>query len=745
MAYEPIPPPDEQEPLTDVPIDEPEVEPAVTVDVAVSGMAPESVNIARTLTEAKQKEYAELVCHDYETDWDSSDSFRKRRTKIFKLAVGDIPPPRDGEKFRLARIHYPIIMTAVLRIGARIYDQQFPSNGEFFGVKPTDATDLERSIRVAKHLNWQVTHQVPEYVPNHDILIEQCLLYGSAFSYIYRDPKKDRTCHEACRTEDIVLPYKRHSSDPSLADMPRITRKLRLYKHELKAKGNYYINVDKVYDDVAAGLQSTGETDGKTTGEMQEAVDKEAGYEKPSNDPGAPRLLLEQHRWLDIDGTGDERPVIVVVDYGTKNLLSLTLREDEDPEDRARYNREKEASDAMFQAAMEKYAADMAEYEMGRMMSSMGAPAMTPTAPPVAGEQTMTAPPTPGATDSTVPMVNPAMPQPPPKPADPSPPKMVPINFFTHFICFPNPEGVYGLGIGTLLEGHNVAADTLASQFVDAATLSNTATGLASRQAKLRGGDIEISPGKVNRTDLSTADLKDGISWIKFSPPEQAMRQLIGDMIQEAEKLSGANEILSGEVGGSNETATTTQIRISQAMASITIMNKRYTRARTFEGQKFARLNSVYLGDQEYFSTVDPSGPLPMEPTEIGRRDYLQDCDITITADPRMASQPQRFQEAVQAWEFVNSSPVLAQNIALVMACAKNIFQAMDRPDLLQAFMQGMPMMGAMGGMPGGQPGQPAPPPNGQSNGAPKPEGPMTVPNGGNQPANGQAPEGQVA
>src|SRR5688572_27212042 len=258
------------------------------VDAITTGMAPETVNLSTTLSEEDAKKYAERVCTDYDMDWDSSAKYRQRRAKILKLAIGDIPPPADGEKFRLARIHYPIIMTAVIRIGSRIYDQQFPSNGEYFGVKPMDATDLARSVRVAKHLNWQVQTQIPEYVPNHDVLINQCLLYGSAFSYVYRDHRKNRTCHEACRSEDIVLPYKRHSSDPSLADVPRITRVLRLYRHELEdmeATG-YYSGVAKLYK--KAEEQNTGTTEQenqRTTGPIQEAVDRDAGVNRPTDDP----------------------------------------------------------------------------------------------------------------------------------------------------------------------------------------------------------------------------------------------------------------------------------------------------------------------------------------------------------------------------------------------------------------------------------------------------------------------------
>jgi hypothetical protein len=390
--------------------------------------------------------------------------------------------------------------------------------------------------------------------------------------------------------------------------------------------------------------------------------------------------------------------------------------------------------------AMQKYQADLLAYNAGQM----GLPVPTQTPMPMPGPMTQTMPPMQGETTSTVPMgVPPTMPVPP---NAPKAPRMVTINFFTHYKCFPNPEGIYGLGVGTLLEGANVAADTMASQIIDTGTLANTPTGLRSRQAKVRGGKIDITPGEFVECDLSPQDLKNGFFQLKFPSPEPALGQLIKDLKEEADGLSGAGDILSGEVGGSNETATTTQIRISEAMAAIVIMNKRYTRSRTIEAKKFARLNSIYLDDVEYFSVIDPfkstEGTEDDDPVKISRMDYLEDCDITITADPRMASQPQRFQEALQAWNLVNSNPMLQQMMPLVMAVAKNLFVAMDRPDLLKGFEQGLmaaqqnAAMQQQGPPPGPQNGAPpSKPPGPGGKPHPAPVGP-TVPGAPNQPAN---------
>jgi hypothetical protein len=330
-------------------------------------------------------------------------------------------------------------------------------------------------------------------------------------------------------------------------------------------------------------------------------------------------------------------------------------------------------------------------------------------------------------------------------PEAPQPPKMVPINFFTHFVCIENPEGIYGLGVGALLEGDNMAADVFASQLVEAATLANAVTGIFSKQAKLTRGEFEVRPGQMNESDLAPGDLDKAIHIIKFPPPDPAMGQLIKDMKEDADEISGAGDILSGEVGGSNETATTTQIRIAQAMAQITIMNKRYTRARTAEGRNLARLNSVYLDDVTYFTTVDPmkGGQAGVQQGEVARADYLEDVDVTITADPRMASRAQRISEANTALQVIMTNPLTAQNPVLVTAAMRNLFIAMDRPDLVAALEQPPPPPPPGAPPPGGPPQQPGQSAHGgtpPSHGTPPPAGPVPprVPNAGPQPSNGE-------
>lgn len=744
------------------------------------GLAPETVNLVPHMAKHELETLGSRVVKRFEKDWKSSTKFRKRRASILKLFLGDLPPIADSDAIANAQIHYPIIAKAVQRIHARIYDQQFPSDGQFFGVYPTDATDQERAIRVAKHLNWQINHQIDDYVQNHDALIMQWLLYGSAFSYVCWDSERNRPKHIALATEDVVLAYRRKSTDPSLADVPRITRILRLYRHELEdmQASGYYTGIEKLFEDEDEEKQSQSE-DKLEEGAVQEVVDKDAGVEKPAEDgEDAPRILLEQHCWYKFTGEKRQKPVVVTVDKRTKKVLCVKLREDEDPIDKQRYNRQEQANTLFYEAAIAKWRMDMELY-------SQAYPAPLPpdvAGPPVGPEATdMTVPPAPGGTDVAGPPIPaegealapplsppaPDIPPPPPKPLPPDPPapvKMVPIHFFTHYVCIPNPEGIYGFGIGSLLEGHNIAADTIASQLVDAGTLANTKGGLISRQMQATKGDLRFRPGEFIEVETVGQKLSDLVHMLDFAPPDASMGALIRDQEAAGDAVSSAGDILSGEVGGSNETATTTKIRIGEAMTAVAIEGKRYSAARSAEGQKIARLNSVHLGDDEYFTVVDPykqtppagpplaasppaggaapamtPAPAPGTPSitrePIARIDYLKDVDIMVTANLRMASQGQRIAEAQSLLETFGQNPFFASQPIFMTALAKKLVTAIDDPALIAALDASTQMMFQAMAM-GGQPPAGGPPPEKTEGGEEgPPSGPMPASGTETQPA----------
>jgi hypothetical protein len=569
------------------------------------------------------------------------------------------------------------------------------------------------------------------------------------------------------RAGDIILPYGAQSVDPNMADVQRITQRMHLYRHELEAEqdAGYYIGVEEIFEDENGEpvvpseklTRSAGNTPiaDSLRGPMAETMDKVQGQTKPSTDDDdeAPREILEQHRWLKLPGENRERPVIVTVDELTKKVIFLGIREDEDPRDRARFDRDMEVHQATVDSQMAMHDQAMQAHE--ETVRQLAAPSVVPH--PETGE--------PVVIPSQVPIDNfPVAPDPPTPPPLPDPVRMVPINWFTKYGCIPNPEGIYDYGIGYLLEGANITADTVMSQIVAAMTLSLFPTYLYSRQARMGRGDMALKLGGGVQVDLPPEQLANAFFQLQFPPPDPNAYKIVEGQLSQVQDFVGASEILAGEVGGANETATTTQIRMTAARQNLAVMGVRYNRSRGAELKLLARINSRTLDYVEYFGVASPEMPLvppppppPMPPMpgmppepplppppppdpikleKVARDEYLEDFEITFTCDPNMATRPQLVQEAQAALQAaLNMPPGIIEPVAQVTAIRMayvSLLRAMGREDMAKT-IEASPLPQPMPPPP--PPGMgppPGPPQPGAKNGQP--------PKPSNGPPRGQAP-----
>lgn len=702
------------------------------------------------------KKLGEMVVRHKNTDWKSGEDYRARQARQIELFVGVLPQRPEGHE-NIAQIHLPIIGQAVLLLHATLHGQLFPPGQAICGGAPTTPASQDRARRLGLHMNWQIVQKVPEYVPSHDRGGMQFLIYGNCFSKWYYKPSAKRPCYTMIAAGDIILPYNAQSVDPNMADVERITQRMRMYRHQLEAEqdAGYYCCIDDLYEDEdgnpiasEALTRSAGNTPATdaSRGAMTETMDKVMGQKQPvsaDSDDEQPRIILEQHRWLKLPGENRERPVIATVDEVTSKVIYLGIREDEDPRDRGRFNREEAANQAAFEAQMAMHENAMMEHQ--QTVDQLTAPSVVPH--PETGEPV------------EVPsMVGPdQLPQPPEPPEGPEPPepvRMVPINWFTKFGCIPNPEGIYDFGIGYLLEGANITADTMMSQIVAAMTLSLFPTYLYSRQARMGRGDLVLKLGGGIQVDLPPEQLQKAFFQLQFPPPNPNAIKIVESQQAQVQDFVGASEILSGEVGGSNETATTTEIRMSAARQNLAVMGIRYNRSRAAELKLLARINSRTLDPIEYFAVAAPTVPMTPEPPpppmpgmppmppppppdpvkmeQVARDEYLEDFEITFTCDPAMATRPQLVAEAQKALQAAMSVPPglldpMAQATAIRMAYI-GILRAMGREDMAKVIEQSPPPnpMAMMGPPPGagGPPGKG--PPNG--NGKPDVGGPPKSP-----------------
>lgn len=673
--------PQEGEQPSDAPLDVGlEGDDGVEVDVPIElpQISPDTFNLAAEYRKTETgkrflKRLSEQVLSEVQDDWDSSEEYRERRAVQHKLFLGNLDP-KSFPFEESANVHLPLMIESLLRLHARGMAELYPSDGRIVYPIGTDRMDDDRRDRLSLHAEYQFRSEMPDFLPNQDRALLECWTSGSVFIHSYRDTANDRNCHDYLTCEDIILPYLWRTVDPSLGDVPRKTRVLRLYRHQLEKyqETGYYDGLEEVLD-------VTPSMDDPDKSPAKEEADRGEGREPPANDRQAPYKLYEYHGWLKLEGMGDrERPVKITVDTDTGTVIGLFVREEEDWRDKQRFEMEQ----AQYQAYLSERDAYADSVDQRQVMETLLAdPNVAPEARAELEQQQ--------ASQQQM--------QPPEEVPEPKPVRMRVIEDFTHIVCIPNPLGSLGIGLGYLLEEFNKTADTVVSQFLDAATLANTVTGIASEAAKLGPGEIQLQPGKIMTSHLPPELIGNAVKIIQFPAANPQMMEVAMMMKDAAVGVASSPDVFSGEPGKANETWRGISTRVEQANKQLTMLMIRYIAGLTEVFRKNARLNAKFLPDSSYISVVDPEKRMQRK-IHVARDDYAEDFDITFTADPRMTSQQQRISEADGIVAMIAQSTQFLGPAApgMMWAALADAFRARRRSDMIQKM--------------GPEPGPPEPP-----------------------------------
>ncbi len=672
----------------------------------------EATNLVPFLADSEDgKEFleklADKVTSDFKKDWESSEGYRKRRKDRYKLLTGNLDP-KTWPFEDCANVHIPVMLERVLRIVHRIYAELFPERDFVFQAVPSSKLGQERADIVTLHENWQLRKEVPDFFRQNRRGLLEFIANGDVFWHSYRDIDGRRNRHEVLNCEEFVIPYVWKTTMVDLSDVPRKTRILRKTRHELEdlaARG--------IYSGVADLLEKlkTGSFERGPELVVRPEVDRSTGTEAPDSDRQAPYALYEQHSWCKLPGQPRERPVTITVEEQTRTVLYVSLREEEDWKDRVRYERE--------MAEHGRYQADVAFHQsLVQREQQVRARLAMPDVPPDEGAVLAAA-------------LDAGSPPPPTMPKwmrgqddVPEAVRLVPIEAFSHGVCIENIDGSLGLGIGLLLEEFNKAADTAASQFTDAATLANVTTMIMPEGIKMDPGDTRLTPGLIHRVrGVSAETIQNAFKVLQFSPANPQLLEVIRLALDAADGVSSAPDVLSGEAGKANETYRGLATRVEQATRQLTVLATNYIEVLSQVCRNNARLNAVFLGDEEMLSVIDPR-TLDSRQIKIGRDLYREDFEILFSADTRFASKQQRISEADQLVGMIGALP---PPVAAMMFPPSFIYEAVVRSlkargmhDMV-SFLPPRPPPPGAGPPPGLQPpGPPGPQPPG-SPGPPPP------------------------
>ena len=233
--------------------------------------------------------------------------------KLLGLKYEDRTEPWQGA----CGVFHPMLTESVVRFQSEGIMETFPAAGPVkTQILGKDTPDKEEAAtRVREDMNYQLTDVMQEYRPEHEKLLWNLPLAGSAFKKIYYDPSIGRQTAMFIPAEDIVVPY----GASSLERAERVTHVMRKTENEVVKlqEAGFYMDVD--LGDPSYELDDI---------EKQKA--EEMGMSALQDDRFR---VLEMHVDLDLKGyehenkdgekTGIALPYVVTVEKATAKILAI--------------------------------------------------------------------------------------------------------------------------------------------------------------------------------------------------------------------------------------------------------------------------------------------------------------------------------------------------------------------------------------------------------------------------------------
>lgn len=292
------------------------------------GDVPFSANLAEYIDDRELATLVGDLIADYDNDIASRKDWEQTYTdgiKLLGLKYEERIEPWPGA----CGVYSPLIAEAAVRFQAEAIMETFPAAGpvktQIIGKISPEKTDAAQ--RVQDDMNYELTEIMREYRSEHEKMLWNLPIAGSAFKKVYFDPSLGRQVSMFVPAEDVVLPY--GTSEISMCE--RITHRMRKTKNQLlklQESGFYRADVD-IEDGPVLQID-----------EIQKAKDRETGFSATYDDRP---LLLEMHVELNLPGfedtnadgeeTGIALPYVVTLLKDSTTILSIRRNWDPESED----------------------------------------------------------------------------------------------------------------------------------------------------------------------------------------------------------------------------------------------------------------------------------------------------------------------------------------------------------------------------------------------------------------------------
>lgn len=583
----------------------------------------DSDNIVPLLDEEDVRAIGNDVVRAYEADKTSRRKWETKMEDATNLAL-QLTETKTYPWPNAANVKFPLLTVASLQFASRAYPALIKAPDLVkYRVQGKDEAGLKaaRAMRVSRHMSYQLLEQDESWEEDQDKAFLALPILGCVFKKSYYDPVKGHNCSKLVLPKNLYV----HYYAKSIESAERKTETFSLHAREIRERELRGLFTEHEY--------------GPPPQEVERDEDERQGLSAPPSDESSPRLFLEQHCYLDLDGDGYKEPYVVTVDRHTKKVARIVSR---------------------FEEIITEQSIKIEE--LTARMQSLANGAMN--GPP---EQAMMAEITLMEMQEEIQ----ALAKQKPKVL-----RIIPIEYYTKYSFIPSPDGgFYDLGFGALLSPINDSVNTLINQLIDAGSLQNGSMGFIGKGARIKGGRVRFSPFEWKRVDVAGATLKDSLVPLPVNQPSAVLFQLLGLMISYAERVGSVTDTVVGENPGQNTPAYNMSALLEQGLQVFNGIFKRVYRSFRSELRKLYHLNSLYLDEQEYFAYQD-------EDTEALRVDYTADPkDLIPAADPNAFSSKEKLMKAQAVREAAMTSPGYDP-----IKVEQRFLEALDVPDAAEIF-----------------------------------------------------------
>ena len=313
------------EPALEIEIEDPESVNIRAGDVEIS-LEPEEESKGEEAFDANLAEYMEegalqSLASELISLVDADINSRKDWTEMFVKGL-EVLGTRYEERTEpwsgACGVFSPLLVEAAVRFQSEMITETFPAAGpvktQIIGEETPE--NKEAAERVQDDMNYRLTEKMIEYRPEHEKLLWNLGLIGSAFKKLYPDPTRGQAAAPFIPAEDLIMPY--GSSDVYTAE--RVTHVMRKTKNEIRK-----LQVEGFYRDVEMGDPV------RIFSDVEKKKAEDQGYAITDDERYQP---LEIHVDWDLEGFEDPDgialPYVITIERGTQTVLAIRRNWEED-------------------------------------------------------------------------------------------------------------------------------------------------------------------------------------------------------------------------------------------------------------------------------------------------------------------------------------------------------------------------------------------------------------------------------